>query len=520
MNVKCKITAVFLSLILLLPAFIVKADEEDAMKPSKPVPYAYWDMTGPGASKKMWHDDSVVKENVDDGVKLSSEKPLGFDTVFGTNPFNLKFEKHNDYTVMVKFKILNNSIDNMQFVVNASKNKKEAGVYAYRFDTSDYRCLYSYSYNPKIGEYREWLGDFQKINSRDEGYVIAAFHLYIDSDLEDAYIKLQAGDKQKDKPFEIILNSVSIFKGYAELKNDSSVFTDSPVFYEKNIDTSKAVQPSEPMLIKAVDFRDEKTAKKFWSDSELNITIKNGGYRAYKKIGSDFATLIGTSTAVLALDSDSDYTIMMRYKTNQSVPVFQFVVNCSFDYEEKSLYTMRYSNSDFSRLMTYGYNYKTNRFTSELADFQAIDDDGYTTVSFHFYVPDGHEGTYFKFQTSEGQAPKEIDFQLDKISVFKGYADLSKASDIDGKNPTMHIPEVPPGRRSHLEGVSIVINDKKNTSLAEGDKKAASSAKYIIDGIWCVVAGIVLAVAGAALFTVLLIRAKKPSRKRSRDTRD
>lgn len=59
-------------------------------------------------------------------------------------------------------------------------------------------------------------------------------------------------------------------------------------------------------------------------------------------------------------------------------------------------------------------------------------------------VPGGHEGTYFKFQTSEGQAPKEIDFQLDKISVFKGYADLSKASDIDGKNPTMHIPEVPP----------------------------------------------------------------------------
>ena len=52
MNVKCKITAVFLSLILLLPAFIVKADEEDAMKPSKPVPYAYWDMTGPGESKK------------------------------------------------------------------------------------------------------------------------------------------------------------------------------------------------------------------------------------------------------------------------------------------------------------------------------------------------------------------------------------------------------------------------------------------------------------------------------------
>ena len=52
MNVKCKITAVFLMLILLLPAFIVKADEEDAMKPSKPVPYAYWDMTGPGASKK------------------------------------------------------------------------------------------------------------------------------------------------------------------------------------------------------------------------------------------------------------------------------------------------------------------------------------------------------------------------------------------------------------------------------------------------------------------------------------
>ena len=42
MNVKCKITAVFLSLILLLPAFIVKADEEDAMKPSKPVPYAYY----------------------------------------------------------------------------------------------------------------------------------------------------------------------------------------------------------------------------------------------------------------------------------------------------------------------------------------------------------------------------------------------------------------------------------------------------------------------------------------------
>ena len=145
MNVKCKITAVFLLLILLLPAFIVKADEEDAMKPSKPVPYAYWDMTGPGASKKMWLDDSVVKENVDDGVKLSSEKPLGFDTVFGTNPFNLKFEKHNDYTVMVKFKILNNSIDNMQFVVNASKNKKEAGVYAYRFDTSDYRCLYKAS---------------------------------------------------------------------------------------------------------------------------------------------------------------------------------------------------------------------------------------------------------------------------------------------------------------------------------------------------------------------------------------
>ena len=84
----------------------------------------------------------------------------------------------------------------------------------------------------------------------------------------------------------------------------------------------------------------------------------------------------------------------------------------------------------------------------------------------------------------------------------------------------MHIPEVPPGRRSHLEGVSIVINDKKNTSLAEGDKKAASSAKYIIDGIWCVVDRIVLAVAGAALFTVLLIKAKKPSRKRSRDTRD
>ena len=120
---------------------------------------------------------------------------------------------------MVKFKILNNSIDNMQFVVNASKNKKEAGVYAYRFDTSDYRCLYSYSYNPKIGEYREWLGDFQKINSRDEGYVISHIAVSVsDSDLEDAYIKLQAGDKQKDKPFEIIFNSYQDLKAMPDLK--------------------------------------------------------------------------------------------------------------------------------------------------------------------------------------------------------------------------------------------------------------------------------------------------------------
>lgn len=501
MDVLVKRIIAILMVLAIIPMCVVSAEVDDAMQPTEPKPYAYWDLTGPDSAKKFWHDDRVTTKNGKSGIEFLCDEALGYDTIFGTNKDNLVFKTGSDYTIMVKYKVPDNKIGELQMVANATKEGKEAGVYCYRYATDEYNSTWRYSYNKKTGKFADWQGDFQYLETKD-GYIVVSFHIYIPIGYDEVYLKFQTGESQKGTAFKMVVNELSIFTGYASLENEASVSTLKPVFRDTTVDASVAVLPSEPKLLEIFDFKNTELVKKFWYDSGVETTPFEGHYRAYKKIGSNFATLIGTSTAVMDLDYGCDYTLMFKYKNPNSIPVLQFVVNAGFDGEEKGLYVMRYNTSDFSSLMSYGYNYKRNKFDNGLADFQVISEDGYSVVAFHFYVPNGYEAPYFKFQTCEGQAPKEIDFQVEKISLFKGYAALSKMSDIDGKTPVMHIPEDPPGRLSFLEDVTIVIKD----IIDKEEKNGESSLEYIFGGIWGLVFGLTCMVAGAVFFVFIVLR--------------
>ena len=498
-----------ITVLALIPLYGATAYADEAMQPTEPKPYAYWELTGPESSKKFWHDDRVAAKETKQGVEFSCEEALGFETIFGTNNDNLVFETGSDYTVMVKYKVPNNNIPELQMVANATYEGKEAGVYCYRYGTEGYNATWRSSYNPKTGKFAEWIGDFQFLKAQD-GFVIVSFHFYIPVGYEYTYLKFQTGESQKGTAFDIAVSDVSIFKGYAALTSEASVSTLNPEFGVKKIDTSVAVLPSEPELLEIFDFKkDASLVKRFWVDNGVETSAKDGFYRAYKKTGANFATLMGTSTAVLDLPYGKDYTIMIKYKNPSSVPALQFVVNSSFDNEEKGLYCMRYNTADFSKLHTLGYNYKRNKYENGLGDFQAISEDGYTVVAFHFYVTNGCEAAYFKLQTSEGQSPKDIDLYIEKVSIFKGYADLSKMSDIDGKSPVMHIAEEPPGRSSFLEDVTIIIKDILNKDDdSKGDSATKTMVEYLFSGVLGVIVGAVCLLAGVAAFVVMLVKRK------------
>lgn len=502
-----------ITVLSLIPLYCATAYADEAMQPTEPKPYAYWELTGPESSKKFWRDDHITAKETNQGVEFSCEDALGFETIFGTNKDNLVFETGYDYTVMVKYKVPNNNIAELQMVANATYEGKEAGVYCYRYGTKGYNATWRNSYNPKTGKFAEWIGDFQFLEAKN-GFIVVSFHFYIPVGYDDVYLKFQTGESQKGTAFDIVVSDISIFTGYANLTSEDSVSTLNPEFNVKKIDTSAAVLPSEPELLEVFDFKkDASLIKKFWFDSGVEISAKDGCYHAYKKTGANFATLMGTSTAVMDLPYGKDYTIMIKYKNPSSVPNLQFVVNASFDYAEKGLYCMRYSTSDFTKLHTLGYNYKRNKYESGLGDFQAISEDGYTVAAFHFYVANGCEASYFKLQTSEGQSPKDIDLYIEKVSIFKGYADLSKMSDIDGKAPVMHIAEEPPGRSSFLEDVTIIIKDIINKDdNNKSDAVSKTMVEYLFSGVLGVIVGAVCLLAGVAAFVIMLVK-RKHSRK-------
>ncbi len=506
MNRIKKLIAVIMTVLMIFPFCIVFAEDSDIMQPTEPKPYAYWDLTGPDSAKKFWHDDRVTAKNAKSGVEFSCDEALGFETILGTNKDNLTFKTGSDYTIMLKYKVPDNNISEFQMVANATKEGKEVGVYCYRYATDKYNATWRSSYNTKTGKFADWCGDFQ-YKPANNGFVMVSFHFYIPVGYEEVYLKFQTGESQKGTAFDMVVSDIAIFTGYASLENEASISTLKPVFRDTSVDTSVAVEPSEPKLLEMFDFKNAELVKKFWFDSEVETSAKDGFYRAYKKVGSNFATLMGTSTAVMDLPYGCDYTIMIKYKNPSTIPVLQFVVNSDFQGEEKGLYCMRYNTSDFSRLHSLGYNYKRNKYENGIGDFQAISEDGYTVAAFHFYATNGCEAAYFKLQTSEGQSPKEIDLYVEKVAVFKGYADLSKMSDIDGKSPVMHIAEEPPGRSSFLEDVTIIIKDIINDENNEVSTEVIT--KYIVAGIWGLIFGIACLVVGIVCFVIVFIKRKK-----------
>lgn len=232
------------------------------------------------------------------------------------------------------------------------------------------------------------------------------------------------------------------------------------------------VTPTDPKPISLYTFNDAAEKDFFWGEDYATTTVENGTLKVSGP-GKNWGVVLGSSADKIQFDAGKDYTVMLRYKTHKMTPEYQFVVFGSKGGKEYSDYCYRWSTADFTNHWSYQREPSTGNEYQWAGDFQYVKDGDYTVVSFHFYTAPDLSGIYFKLGTCEFQEPKPLEFTLDSLRIFEGYADLSKPADLLTDSPVQ--PKPTATTQEALE-TTIPTSEATDSTASSATTAPASSA--------------------------------------------